>query len=73
MRVQFIMLIAIGTILIIWLEWQKLKKWGSKEKTVFFFLLAVLWIFLFLDVPNTPGTPTLIEFLYKPFRSLAER
>lgn len=73
MRFSFIVLIALGTVLILWLEWSTLKKWGSKEKTVFLSLLAVLWIFLFLNIPNTPGVPTLIEFLFKPLKSLVER
>ncbi|WP_336789723.1 hypothetical protein [Paenibacillus sp. MMO-177] len=72
MRLQFIIFITLGTFLILWLEWPKLKKWGSKEKTVFFSLLAVIWIFLFLDIPDTPGTPTVDEFLFKPLKSLIQ-
>ncbi|TCN00593.1 hypothetical protein EV294_10141 [Paenibacillus sp. BK033] len=72
MRLQFIVFITLSTSLIIWLEWPKLKKWGVKEKAAFFFLLGVIWIFLFLDVPDTPGTPTLDEFLFKPLKGLIQ-
>ncbi|GMK47894.1 hypothetical protein [Paenibacillus glycanilyticus] len=72
MRLQFIVFIAFSISLILWLEWPKLKKWGVKEKAVFFSLLAVICIFMFVDVPDTPGTPTLDEFLFKPLKRFVQ-
>ncbi|MGW9528352.1 hypothetical protein ACWHAM_11445 [Paenibacillus terrae] len=68
----FFCCVTISVLLIIRLEWPKLKVKPIRDKAVFVSLLLLVWILSMLDLPNTPGPTTVLMFIFKPFRGLVE-
>ncbi|MDD9271927.1 hypothetical protein ACFPES_33365 [Paenibacillus sp. GCM10023248] len=63
---------TIATLLIVWVEWSKLKQKPLWDRAVFVALLLAVWLLSMLDLPHTPGPPTLLQAIFKPFKPLVE-
>lgn len=73
MRWSFFCGVTIAVLLIWWFEWPKLKQKPKRDKSIFVSLLLLIWLLSMLDLPNTPGPTTLLQFIFKPFKGLVEQ
>lgn len=64
--------VTIAVLLIMWVEWSKLKQKPLWDRAVFVSLLLAVWLLSMLDLPHTPGPTTLLQAIFKPFRPLVE-
>ncbi|NOU88934.1 hypothetical protein GC102_24765 [Paenibacillus sp. LMG 31460] len=69
----FFSCITLAASLIFWLEWRNLKQKTKKDRLAFVMLLLIVWLLSMLDLPNTPGPTTFLEFIFKPLKGLVEQ
>ena len=73
MKWIFFCFITISVLLIMWIDWPKIKGKPAWDKAAFISLLILVWVLSMLDLPNTPGPTTFYEFIFKPLRGLVEK
>ncbi|WP_127532568.1 hypothetical protein [Paenibacillus kobensis] len=73
MNISLFITITLAVIAIWWLDWPKIKKKTGKEKTLFIMLLLLGWVLSMLNLPDTPGPTTLLQFVFKPLEPLVEK
>lgn len=72
MRWMFFFGVAVAALLIIRLEWPKLKQYPGKDKAVFISLLVLVCSLAVLDLPNTPGPIAILQTIFKPLLGFME-
>ncbi|WP_310832138.1 hypothetical protein [Paenibacillus pedocola] len=65
--------VTLAALLILRLEWTKMKAKKTRDKSAFFSLLLIVWLLSILDLSNAPGPLTLFEAIFKPFRGWIEK
>ncbi|MBY0011228.1 hypothetical protein [Paenibacillus typhae] len=73
MRLALFSGVTIASLLILWLDWPRMKANPAKDKAAFLSLLLVTWLLSMLDLPNTLGPTTFLEAVFKPLRGLLEK
>ena len=59
-------------IILLSIQWPKIKKYAKKDKWAFFILLLIGWGLSMLDLPNIAGPITWLEILFKPLGKFME-
>jgi|1185.fasta_scaffold276222_2 hypothetical protein len=59
-------------IIIIFIQWPRIKQYSKKDKWAFFILIFIGWGLSMFDLPNMAGPTTWIKALFKPFAPFME-
>ncbi|CAH1207388.1 hypothetical protein PAECIP111892_02872 [Paenibacillus auburnensis] len=65
--------VTLAGLLILRLEWTKMKAKKTRDKSAFFTLLLIVWLLSILDLSNAPGPLTFFEAIFRPFRGWLEK
>jgi hypothetical protein len=59
-------------VILLSIQWSKIKKYEKKDKWAFFILLLIGWGLSMLDLPHITGPITWLEILFRPLGKFME-